>query len=96
MDNSWERKHYAFFSHQQCEYFPCHKTNDPENFNCLFCYCPLYALGDRCGGAFGYTADGFKDCSECMFPHVRANYPKIMERYADFCRLAGQRSGDLK
>ena len=30
----WEGKKYSFFSHKECEYFPCHKTNDPENFNC--------------------------------------------------------------
>ena len=41
----WEDKHYSFFSNRECEYFPCHKGADPENFNCLFCYCPLYALG---------------------------------------------------
>ena len=32
---------------------PCHKTVG-ESFNCLFCYCPLYALGDQCGGNFTY------------------------------------------
>lgn len=41
----WEDKHYAYFSNRECEYFPCHKGADPENFNCLFCYCPLYVLG---------------------------------------------------
>ena len=41
---------YAFFQNKDCEYFPCHKCADAENFNCLFCYCPLYALGDECGG----------------------------------------------
>ena len=46
----WEGKHYSYFSNKECEYFPCHKGADPENFNCLFCYCPLYALGDKCGG----------------------------------------------
>ena len=45
----WEDKEYAYFSHKKCEYFPCHKGADPEDFNCLFCYCPLYALGDKCG-----------------------------------------------
>ena len=48
----WEGKHYSYFSNKECEYFPCHKGADPENFNCLFCYCPLYALGDKCGGNF--------------------------------------------
>ena len=34
----WEDKEYAYFSHKKCEYFPCHKGADPEDFNCLFCY----------------------------------------------------------
>ena len=37
----WEGKQYSFFCHKECEFFPCHETKDPENFNCLFCYCPL-------------------------------------------------------
>ena len=48
-------KHYSFFQNRECEYFPCHKDADPETFNCLFCYCPLYALGRKCGGNFRYT-----------------------------------------
>ena len=50
----WEGKEFSFFSHKKCEYFPCHKGADPEEFNCLFCYCPLYALGKDCGGNFTY------------------------------------------
>lgn len=76
-------KHYSFFSNRECEYFPCHKQGDPENFNCLFCYCPLYALGDQCGGAFRYTEEGYKDCSRCLFPHRRENYEKVTSRYQD-------------
>ena len=45
-----EERHYAFFQNTDCEYFPCHKTAHPERFNCLFCYCPLYALGRECAG----------------------------------------------
>ncbi|HIQ97935.1 MAG TPA: hypothetical protein IAB26_15400, partial [Candidatus Limivivens merdigallinarum] len=30
----WEGKEFSFFSHKNCEYFPCHKTKDVENFNC--------------------------------------------------------------
>ena len=48
----WYGKHYSYFQNKECEYFPCHAGANPENFSCLFCYCPLYALGDRCGGAF--------------------------------------------
>ena len=44
----WEGKKYAFFQHKECEFFPCHPVKDAETFNCLFCYCPLYALGDKC------------------------------------------------
>ena len=36
---------YDFFQNKQCEYFPCHETDDEEGFSCLFCYCPLYAPG---------------------------------------------------
>ena len=70
----WEGKHYAFFSNKECECFPCHAGADPENFNCLFCYCPLYALGDKCGGNFRMTEKGIKDCTNCQLPHKAQNY----------------------
>jgi Zn-finger protein len=79
----WEGKHYSYFCNRECEYFPCHKTNDPENFNCLFCYCPLYVLGEQCGGNYRYLENGRKDCSNCMFPHRKENYGKITKRYAE-------------
>lgn len=65
---------------RDCEFFPCHKGADPADFNCLFCYCPLYALGDRCGGSFTYTPDGVKDCSACLFPHRPENYDGVCEK----------------
>lgn len=68
---------YKFINHKDCEYFPCHKTDKPEDFNCLFCYCPLYALGKDCGGNFTYTPQGYKDCSNCMVPHKRENYEYV-------------------
>ena len=37
-----EECRYSFFQHTACEFFPCHETAHPEDFNCLFCYCPLY------------------------------------------------------
>ena len=85
-------ENYKFFQHKDCEFFPCHKTNKPEDFNCLFCYCPLYALGDKCGGNFQYTDTGFKDCTNCMFPHVRSNYEKILESYQDIIAVAARNS----
>lgn len=60
---------YPFFAHRTCAYFPCHEGVDLDEFNCLFCYCPLYALGSDCGGDFSYTDDGVKDCSACTLPH---------------------------
>lgn len=61
--------HDRFFQNKACPYFPCHSTADPESFNCLFCYCPLYALGSQCGGEFTYAPSGLKDCSRCLRPH---------------------------
>ena len=78
---------YKFFQNKACEYFPCHQGADPERFNCLFCFCPLYALGEKCGGNFRYTEDGIKDCSDCRVPHVRENYDKICGRFAEIAEL---------
>ena len=78
---------YKFFENKECEYFPCHKTNDPDNFNCLFCYCPLYALKDKCGGNFRYTDNGIKDCSNCFLPHRRDNYDYIIRKFQDIINI---------
>ena len=79
---------YKFFQNRECEYFPCHAGADPENFNCLFCYCPLYALGDRCGGNYSYTEQGIKDCSNCMRPHKRGNYSDILDQMTSILEMA--------
>ena len=76
-------ENYKFFAHRTCEFFPCHPGADPENFNCLFCYCPLYALGRECGGNFRYTPDGIKDCTNCLLPHIPGNYGLITGRFRD-------------
>ena len=83
----WEGNHYAFFSNKECEYFPCHKGADPENFNCLFCYCPLYALGDKCGGNFRITEKGIKDCTNCQLPHKAKNYGYVTGKYSELAEL---------
>ena len=80
-------ENYKSFNHKECEYFPCHKTSDPDNFNCLFCYCPLYALKDKCGGNFKYTDKGIKDCSKCTLPHRRDNYDYIMGKFQDIIKI---------
>ena len=81
-------ENYKYFQHKTCEYFPCHKTDKPEDFNCLFCYCPLYALGKDCGGNFTYTETGIKDCSGCLIPHHRDNYDRIIDKMEQVITLA--------
>ena len=53
---------------------------DLDDFNCLFCYCPLYLLDKECGGNFSFTSEGIKDCSNCLIPHKKENYQWILER----------------
>ena len=76
-----------FFQNRECEYFPCHEGADPETFSCMFCYCPLYALGDQCGGKFTYTEQGIKDCSRCLRPHQREYYTLICEKLRQVMEL---------
>lgn len=82
-----ETENFKFFQHKECEFFPCHDTKDVENFNCLFCYCPLYALGDKCGGNFRFTDDDFKDCSSCKLPHSRKSYDYIIGKFEEIKKL---------
>ena len=81
-------EHYKFFQNRACEFFPCHKEIGEDKFNCLFCYCPLYALGDQCGGNYCYTENGIKDCSKCLRPHIRSNYGIIMSEMNSILELA--------
>lgn len=71
-----------FFCNKDCEYYPCHKIEEGQDFNCIFCYCPLY-LKEKCSGnpSFIIGRDGsrIKDCSNCIFPHVPSNYDKIIQ-----------------
>lgn len=77
----------SFFRNVSCPHFPCHAGVDERRFNCLFCYCPLYALGPDCGGTFLYTDAGVKDCSTCTRLHdgadgvrvVREQFPRLAE-----------------
>lgn len=86
---------YQFVQNRTCEYFPCHKTNDTDHFNCLFCFCPLYALGEQCGGNYTYTKEGIKDCSGCLVPHSKGNYGKIMEKMELVMELAKKKRDSL-
>lgn len=72
--------YFAHYKNEKCEFFPCHKTENPEEFNCLFCFCPLYSLGPNCGGDFLYTPEGVKDCSNCTKPHGPDGYDFVMSK----------------
>ena len=85
---------YAFFQNRECEYFPCHKTADVSSFNCLFCYCPLYALGNRCGGNCSFTEEGIKDCSHCLLPHSPGGYDYVLSKFGEVAKLAAARKNE--
>lgn len=77
------KNYYKFVQNLKCENFPCHKSPEKENFNCLFCFCPLYCLGEKCGGNFFFTEKGIKSCKNCDFPHKKENYDKITARFRE-------------
>ena len=75
------KNNHKFFINENCKYFPCHEDSDSANFNCLFCYCPLYFLGDKCGGSFKYGGDGkVKSCVDCRLPHMPEYYDVIASK----------------
>lgn len=74
MENS-----YRFFENRDCKYFPCHQGL--TDFNCLFCYCPLYTW-EHCPGRPQYKEKNghvIKVCTDCTFPHQPENYDVIMQ-----------------
>lgn len=74
---------YRFYTNKACKYLPCHKTKDLENFNCLFCYCPLYMLQEKCGGNFKIVK-GVKDCSNCLIPHNPNGYEYVNKKLGEY------------
>ncbi len=86
---------FSYFENKDCVYFPCHEGAG-ECFNCLFCYCPLYALGDKCGGNFKYIEEGIKDCSQCLVPHSENGYAYIMSKYPEVKELASKNREENK
>ena len=84
---------HTFFQNKDCAYYPCHKGADTDTFSCLFCYCPLYALGDKCGGNFSYTEKGIKDCSACMLPHGLSGYDYVLSKFPQIAELAKKKEG---
>lgn len=82
----WKGKAFSFFTHYDCEFYPCHPIAEGETLNCLFCYCPLYMLGKECGGEFRYLENGVKDCSQCLLPHRPENFGLVTERFQDIAK----------
>ena len=71
---------HCFFENKECKYFPCHEGVD--DFNCLFCYCPLYHL-ENCPGNPIYKEKEdrkMKVCKNCTFPHKPENYDVVVGR----------------
>jgi Zn-finger protein len=71
-------ENFKFFQHQKCEYFPCHEVKNNDEFNCLFCYCPLYFL-EECGGNKSYINE-VKNCTDCLVPHGKNGYDHIINK----------------
>ena len=76
-----------FFQNRECRFFPCHKGVAEEEFNCLFCFCPLYTLGKKCGGNYTYTDKGIKSCKDCTFPHIAENYESLTGRFREIAEV---------
>jgi len=83
-------ENYKFSQNKKCEYFPCHKTENKDAFNCLFCFCPLYMLKDKCGGNFKYTK-GVKDCSDCTIPHTKKAHEYVMSKMGTIIKIGSER-----
>ena len=82
---------HSFFQNQTCKFFPCHTVDNEDEFNCLFCYCPLYMLGDQCGGNFVYNEQGLKSCVLCTLPHCTGGYEYILSKFPEISDLAKRR-----
>lgn len=80
-------ENFKFVQNTTCEYFPCHKGIPEEAFNCLFCYCPLYALKRDCGGNYAYLKNGVKSCMSCTKPHDQHGYEHVSQKMKNIIEL---------
>ena len=82
---------HRFFANTDCMYYPCHEMPEDGDLNCLFCYCPLYALGEECGGIFTYSRGGeVKLCMDCHLPHTPDYYDVIIDKLSEDKGLCSQ------
>ena len=77
---------HRFFSNKSCMFFPCHSAPEEDKFNCMFCYCPLYPLGEDCGGVFTWVEHEnirIKLCTDCPLPHTPENYDMVVGKLSE-------------
>jgi len=72
---------YQTYTNKECEFFPCHKGIKDEEFNCMFCYCPLYFI--ECPVNVPLLSNGLKDCMECTVTHRGKRAWIIVRKYLD-------------
>ena len=84
-------ENYKYFKNEKCEYYPCHEVQG-DFFNCLFCYCPLYSLGEDCGGNYKWSEKGVKNCSNCNIPHTEHGYEHIRNKICEVIKRTKRKS----
>lgn len=90
---------YRFFQNKECQYFLCHKAENEEEFNCLFCYCPLYREKKCIGNPVWFlNAKGqkMKDCSQCEVIHRPEVYDKVMQQLQRQDEMISLNIGNLR
>ena len=61
---------------------PAIRVPNPENFN-AYSAIALCMYWEIAAAESLPTSHGYKDCSRCLFPHLRENYGVITERYGE-------------
>jgi Zn-finger protein len=65
---------------KDCNYYPCHDGIIEEEYQCEFCFCPIYPCNiEKTGGKIISGRDGSQiwDCSDCIIVHEKENFNKI-------------------
>ena len=82
-------EHYKFFPEQALRILSVPQDQEHGHIQLPFlCYCPLYALGENCGGNYKYLENGIKDCSNCLVPHSPKGYDYVTSKYSEILELA--------
>ena len=87
-----KKSDFNFYQNTDCRYFPCHGKEPGtgsvpvEDFNCLFCYCPLMHV-PNCGGNYTIMENGFKDCMKCTRNHDKDSWKFVISRLRDIMEV---------